>query len=169
MARKGIPVLDFDDLITAIQALSAPSATNVAVDPTGMEIITANNSQGALKQLDTAVDSVNSSLTHSLKAQQVQFALQNPVTINANTNGNVLNHFDLSTSTLVDSVFTNKTLAELFGGHTILGVVGLWCTGGKVPYETIVWAGTNEVTIGFYNQAGSAVSVTAVRLLVLYS
>ena len=64
MARKGIPVLDFDDLITAIQALSAPSATDVAVDPTGMEIITANNSQGALKQLDTAVDSVNSSLTY---------------------------------------------------------------------------------------------------------
>ena len=62
MARKGIPVLDFDDLITAIQALSAPSGTNVAVDPTGMEIITAENAQGALKQLDTAVDSVNSSL-----------------------------------------------------------------------------------------------------------
>jgi len=67
MARKGIPVLDFDDLITAIQALSAPSATDVAVDPTGMEIITANNSQGALKQLDTAVDSVNSSLTQYIK------------------------------------------------------------------------------------------------------
>lgn len=64
MARIGIPFLDFDALISAIQALSAPSATNVAVDPTGMDIITANNSQGALKQLDTAVDSVNSSLTN---------------------------------------------------------------------------------------------------------
>lgn len=63
MSRKGIPILDFDDLILALQALSAPSATNVAVDPTGMDIITATNSQGALKQLDTAVDEVNSSLT----------------------------------------------------------------------------------------------------------
>lgn len=51
------------DIVTAIQALSAPSATSVAVDATGMDIITAENAQGALKQLDTAVDTINSSLT----------------------------------------------------------------------------------------------------------
>lgn len=148
---------------------ATPAAEEVSLDITNCQIVTSTNLQGAVEELDTELDSVNSSLAQSLKAQQVQFVLPTTVTINANSNGNVLNHFDLSTSTATDSVFTNKTLAQLFGGHTILGIVGLWCTGGKVPYETIVWAGTNEVTIGFYNQAASAVTVTAIRLLVLYS
>lgn len=66
MGAVHIPIIDedaLDDLVTAVQALSAPSATSVAVDATGMDIITAENAQGALKQLDTAVDSLSSSLT----------------------------------------------------------------------------------------------------------
>ena len=64
MARKGIPILDFDDLITAIQALSAPSGTDVAISPTGMHIVTEDDVQGAISELDSAVDSVNASLTN---------------------------------------------------------------------------------------------------------
>lgn len=62
------PLLDatfidkIDDLIAELQNLSAPSATNVSVDATGMDVITATNAQGALKQLDTAVDGLNSNL-----------------------------------------------------------------------------------------------------------
>lgn len=62
------PLLDatfidkIDDLIAELQNLSAPSATNVSVDATGMDVITATNAQGALKQLDTAVDSLDARL-----------------------------------------------------------------------------------------------------------
>ena len=58
------------EIVSAIQALSAPSATSVAVDATGMDIITAENAQGALKQLDTAVDSLSSNL-----AQKINIAI----------------------------------------------------------------------------------------------
>ena len=77
MARKGIPFLDFDDLITAIQALSAPSGTNVAISPTGMHIVTEDDVQGAISELDSAVDSVNASLT---QLEQRETSATNPVT-----------------------------------------------------------------------------------------
>lgn len=50
-------------IVTALQALSAPSGTDVAISPTGMHIVTEDDVQGAISELDTAVDSVNASLT----------------------------------------------------------------------------------------------------------
>ena len=112
-----------------------------------------------------AVNELNSSL---MKCQQVQFGLPQTKTINANSSGILLDHFDISTSTITDTIFTNKTLTQLFGGHTVLGVVGLWCSSGLIPLETIVWANTNELTVRYYNQATSSITVTAIRLLVFY-
>lgn len=69
------PLLDatfidkIDDLIAELQNLSAPSATNVSVDATGMDVITATNAQGALKQLDSAVDSLDSNLANLVKTK----------------------------------------------------------------------------------------------------
>ena len=57
------------DLIAELQNLSAPSATSVAVDATGMDVITATNAQGALKQLDSAVDSLDSNLAPNAYSQ----------------------------------------------------------------------------------------------------
>ena len=82
MSQKAIPILDFDALITAIQALSAPSRTDVAISPTGMHIVTEDDVQGAISELDSAVDSVNSSLTQLLKVVTTTTAT---LTINANT------------------------------------------------------------------------------------
>lgn len=68
MGAVHIPIIDedkLDDIITALQALSAPSGTDVAISPTGMHIVTEDDVQGAISELDTAVDSVNSSLTKS--------------------------------------------------------------------------------------------------------
>ena len=84
MARKGIPILDFDDLITAIQALSAPSGTDVAISPTGMHIVTENDVQGAISELDSAVDSVNSSLTQNIVTERFDMGEQ---TIGAGARG----------------------------------------------------------------------------------
>ena len=50
-------------IITALQALSAPSATNVAVSPTGLHYITEDDAQGALAELDAECFALNNSLT----------------------------------------------------------------------------------------------------------
>ena len=63
MSRKGIPVLDFDDLILALQDLAAPSATDVAVSNTNMHYITEDDAQGALAELDAECYALNNSLT----------------------------------------------------------------------------------------------------------
>lgn len=62
MGEKALPILDFDALIEAIEALSAPSGTDVAISPTGMHIVTERDVQGAISELDSAVDEVNSNL-----------------------------------------------------------------------------------------------------------
>lgn len=140
MARKGIPVLDFDDLITAIQALSAPSATDVAVDPTGMEIITANNSQGALKQLDTAVDSVNSSLTNYIKFKS----------------------FDIKCSNITNGMYLTTYLADnLDDGYKLLAFI---------PSQTVGWIANfpiyvNDTTRVWWNGTLDAGTNSYVRFM----
>ena len=66
MARIGIPYLDFDALIAAIQALSAPSATDVAVSTANMHYITEDDAQGALAELDAEAYAINSSLAQKI-------------------------------------------------------------------------------------------------------
>ena len=66
------PLLDatfidkIDDLIAELQNLSAPSATNVAVSPTGLHYITEDDAQGALAELDAECYSLSNSLTQIL-------------------------------------------------------------------------------------------------------
>lgn len=71
MSQKSIPILDFDALITAIQALSAPSGTDVAISPTGMHIVTEDDVQGAISELDAKAYEINSSLTYKLVDSKV--------------------------------------------------------------------------------------------------
>ena len=65
MSQKAIPIIDFDALITAINALSAPSATDVAVSTANMHYITEDDAQGALAELDAEAYAINSSLAQS--------------------------------------------------------------------------------------------------------
>ena len=71
MSQKSIPILDFDALITAIQALSAPSGTDVAISPTGMHIVTEDDAQGAISELDAGLYATNLSLTQYIKRKTV--------------------------------------------------------------------------------------------------
>ena len=49
-----------DEIVSALN----PNAQGVSFDKTGCEIITANNVQGALTQLDSGLDNTNASLTN---------------------------------------------------------------------------------------------------------
>lgn len=67
MGDRHIPIIDedkLDDIITALQALSAPSGTDVAISPTGMHIVTEDDVQGAISELDEKAYEINSSLTN---------------------------------------------------------------------------------------------------------
>ena len=67
MGDRYIPIIDedkLDDIITALQALSAPSGTDVAISPTGMHIVTEDDVQGAISELDAKAYEINSSLTN---------------------------------------------------------------------------------------------------------
>ena len=82
MSQKAIPIIDFDALITAINALSAPSATDVAVSTANMHYITEDDAQGALAELDAEAYAINSSLAQLLKVVVTTTAT---ITINANS------------------------------------------------------------------------------------
>ena len=67
MGAVHIPIIDedaLDDLVTAVQALAAPSGTNVAISNTGMHYVTASNAQGAISELDAEAYALNASLTN---------------------------------------------------------------------------------------------------------
>lgn len=165
MARKGIPFLDFDDLITAIQALSAPSATNVSFSPTGAEIITEDNVQGALMELDGAVDSVNASLTQKLSKEWTQLT----GTISENQNIPIGSDY---TEIHIDGAMSNGTVLQFdiqiipnYG--TIRRDEGYYynastCGGGAVSFNT----STRNLVIYSPYMGGSASSYSAIKVFV---
>lgn len=72
MARIGIPFFDFSAVLDKLQAIADnvhPTASGTSITPTGMHIVTEDDVQGAISELDTAVDSVNSSLAQLEEAQ----------------------------------------------------------------------------------------------------
>ena len=88
MGDRHIPIIDedkLDDIITALQSLSAPSGTNVAISPTGMHIVTENNAQGAISELDAGLYATNASLTQldfvKKAVINVQLSSSSPATI----------------------------------------------------------------------------------------
>lgn len=107
MGDRHIPIIDedkLDDIITALQALSAPSGTDVAISPTGMHIVTEDDVQGAISELDTAVDSVNSSLTNYAKLKSFQIA-----------NGDITNGIDLTNYFTVDTGYKYLATTQVMG------------------------------------------------------
>lgn len=45
----------------------------------------------------------------------MQISLPTPINVSANSNAKIFENFDIKSSTITDSVFTGKTLKELFG------------------------------------------------------
>ena len=69
MGTKKIPFFDFSAVLDKLQAIADnvhPTASGTSITPTGMHIVTEDDVQGAISELDSAVDSVNSSLAHNL-------------------------------------------------------------------------------------------------------
>ena len=65
MGTKKIPFFDFSAVLDKLQAIADnvhPTASGTSITPTGMHIVTEDDVQGAISELDSAVDSVNSSL-----------------------------------------------------------------------------------------------------------
>ena len=66
MGTKKIPFFDFSAVLDKLQAIADnvhPTASGTSITPTGMHIVTEDDVQGAISELDSAVDSVNASLT----------------------------------------------------------------------------------------------------------
>lgn len=138
MGAVHIPIIDedkLDDIITALQALSAPSGTDVAISPTGMHIVTEDDVQGAISELDAGLYATNSSLT---KYVETTTTLNN---ISANTGGNVVVYFDLPT------------------GYKAIGV--MLSTNGNNLFSA--WVGDrsgDHFRLMYYNQRTSATNET---------
>lgn len=135
-------------------------------DVTSLDTIVGNGQQTVGSDLTDAVTQLNSSL---MKCQQVQFNIPS-VTIPAGVGqySNVLTRFNLKTSTIVDTVFTNKQLKDIFGGHSIIGCDIIYAQGPTLPKECIVWANDQTISASVMNISSSASIVTTIRLLVFY-
>ena len=80
--ETGQQMLDkLDEIISALNQ----NAQGVSFDKTECEIITANNAQDALTQLDTAVDSVSSNLANLIKRGTHSTAIQQNGSFNIGT------------------------------------------------------------------------------------
>ena len=117
MGEVHIPIIDedkLDDIITALQALSAPSGTDVAISPTGMHIVTEDDVQGAISELDSAVDSVNASLTQLETAEKSLNSNVSDVKLWIGTASFTFNNSTSSAavnlSTLTDGVVTSSNI-----------------------------------------------------------
>lgn len=110
----------------------------------------------------------NSRNSNTVNCQQVQFNIS-AVSCAGYSFTSILSNYNLKTSTATDTVWTNKTLATLFGNKHIKAVILLYANGSVIPRETIVWPSTEQITVGVYNVQSAAASVTVVRLAVFYT
>lgn len=151
------------------------TAAEVGFEIDNCQIVTNTDLQGAVEELDAECYAINQSLTQldntKLKCQQVQFNITS-VTVNAGQYGAVLDHYDITNSNDTDVIFTSQKLKDIFGGHTILGVIPLWASGGAILFkESIAWIGSDagKINVSLYNPTTSAITISAIRLLVFYT
>ena len=116
MSRKGIPVLDFDDLILALQDLAAPSATDVAVSTANMHYITEDDAQGALAELDAECFALNNSLTQ--KQDTINLSTPSGTTYATFDKGG---YFQIGKLVIIDAVITANS--NVTSGQQILSTI----------------------------------------------
>ena len=126
MSRKGIPVLDFDDLILALQDLAAPSATDVAVSTANMHYITEDDAQGALAELDAECFALNNSLTNLIKQTESTVTTNSSGRVQGTTealfgvaNATILEAYILREPSTLDVMRTAEISTYGSGGYTI--------------------------------------------------
>ena len=140
------PLLDatfidkIDDLIAELQNLSAPSATNVAVSPTGLHYITEDDAQGALAELDAEAYAINSSLA------QKQSKIKSTTVSKASSSANYV------------STGLNATLVDVLSAYETSGGAGVVVSLGRSG--NTVWA--------YFYQATGQPYTSAVEIEVFY-
>ena len=87
-------------------------------------------------------------------------------TVNPQGGATLLNDVDFTTSTMLDT-FSNKTLAQLFSGKTILGAHFMW-TNGSGSASVSEYVNNNKVTIGVMNVSSVQLAYSAVRVAIWY-
>ena len=141
--EKKIPIVDFDALITAINNLAAPSGTNVAISPTGMHIVTEDDAQGAISELDAGLYATNQSL-----AQKETSAISIPQ----------ISAGDSTTLTI-----------DVSSAPALLGIVGGWqiSSGTRLAIGTCRMTDLNTISVRLINTHTSTSSADA-KLRVVY-
>ena len=80
MGTKKIPFFDFSAVLDKLQAIADnvhPTASGTSVTPTGMHIVTEDDVQGAISELDAKAYEINASLTN---LEQRETSETNPIT-----------------------------------------------------------------------------------------
>ena len=99
----------------------------------------------------------------------MQISLPTPINVSANSNAKIFENFDIKNSTITDSVFTGKTLKELFSNKKIKGFIFLGCTNAYcVLVDAIVWSNTEYIGLTVRNLSNSAFNIQWVRFVILY-
>lgn len=141
------------------------TAAEVGLDITNCQIVTETDLQGAVEELDAGLVAVNSSLTQFVQYRMVQMNITTQ-TVNPQVGATLLNAVDFTTSTMTDTL-SNKTLAQLFSGKTILGAHFMW-TNGSGSASVSEYVENNKVTIGVMNVSNVQLVYSAVRVAVWF-
>ena len=130
-------------LDSIISALS-PNAQGVSFDKTGCQIITTNNVQDAVKQLDTGLNNTNSNLAQLIKTESIT---SSSITVANNDRG-------------VFTIDVSKT------GYTPIGI-GVVTFSNNYMFLGAFNLSGNSATVVCHNRTGSASTLT-VTITVIY-
>ena len=140
--ETGQLILDkLDEIVSALN----PNAQGVSFDKTGCEIITANNVQGALTQLDSGLDNTNTSLTHK--------QVVHDMTVTIPSNGNALVDVDISSAPSTQ--------------HIVEGFRASSGGAGQVVFSNVYFTDDNTISVRLLN-LGANPTTTAMKLTIDY-
>lgn len=109
-----------------------------------------------------AISELNSSM---IQYRMVQMSITTQ-TVNPQERATLLDNVDFTTSTMLDT-FSNKTLAQLFSGKTILGAHFMW-TNGSGSASVSEFVDNNKVFIGVMNVSSGQLAYSVVRVAIWY-
>lgn len=143
-----------------------PGAKYFIYDAQPVAVNASNLPYSSTQSTKQKIDEVNNNVPQMI---QVQFALPSTITIPVSTTATILNRFDITNSSIQDGLHSGKTLAQLLGGKTILGLAFLYSNGSACcAVDAIVWEEDNTISVAIKNVSAASIDVWAVRLLVFY-
>ena len=129
MGIKKIPFFDFSAVLDKLQAIADnvhPTASGTSITPTGMHIVTEDDVQGAISELDSAVDSVNASLTQLIRQTESTVTTNSSGRVQGTTealfgvaNATILEAYILREPSTLDVMRTAEISTYGSGGYTL--------------------------------------------------